>query len=166
MVFEGYNKNGFTLLELVTVVVVIGVLSTIVAPRFLSLGSYNKAAAKKQLLTSLRYAQQQAMSREGGAKFCYSNSSYGIYRHDDDCPDTPHDPDPTEPKPLDSRSGTRKLDDAVAIQGTGSLNFNGIGALSSKMNCSNRTVRLMKDGQEFARVQVDCYTGFPYEPDS
>ena len=150
--------RGFTLVELVTVLVILGVLGAVVAPRFASLGAFDASAAKKQLLTGLRYAQQQAMSRRGGVKVCFSGSDYGIYSASADC-----DSDPT---PLDPRNGRGSLRGDVVITGKSELLFNGLGALSSEPACDDEELDLRKGDQVFATIQVDCYTGFPHDPDS
>ena len=158
------ERSGFTLVELITVLVILGVLSAVVAPRFVGLDAFNAEAAKQRLLTGLRYAQQQAMSREGGVKACLSGSAYGIYPGSEACP-----PDPankSNPTLLDPRSGRGNLRGDVVITGKSELLFNGLGALSSDPTCDDEELGLSKGGQEFATIQVDCYTGFPYDPDS
>jgi len=52
------KEKGFTLIELVVVIVILGVLSVTAAPRFLNLSSDAKVAALKQLAGSVRSATE------------------------------------------------------------------------------------------------------------
>jgi len=76
------HKFGFTLVELVVVILLIGILSISIAPRFFSVGSYQDRRAVDELLTSLRYTQQMAMNRGGGIRLDLQSNSYTIERTD------------------------------------------------------------------------------------
>lgn len=54
---------GFTLIELVVVLVLLGIVATYVAPRFTGLGGYAELTAQKNIQQALRYAQQLAMTQ-------------------------------------------------------------------------------------------------------
>lgn len=56
------KPSGFTLVELVLVIVLIGVLSATVAPRFFTVSGYDQIAARDQLIQLLRQAQLQSMN--------------------------------------------------------------------------------------------------------
>ena len=66
---EFENKKGFTLIELVMVIAIIGILAAISVPKFLDLSGSAKAASTKAGLGSLRgvLATQYAQSATGGA---------------------------------------------------------------------------------------------------
>jgi type II secretory pathway pseudopilin PulG len=51
---------GFTLVEAVVLIAILGILGGVAAPRFLSLRDLEGARAHRQALSDLRYAQQQA----------------------------------------------------------------------------------------------------------
>ena len=57
------TQQGFTLIELITVIVLLGVLSAFAVSRFTSSQSYSTTVIKNQLIASARLAQQTAMSR-------------------------------------------------------------------------------------------------------
>lgn len=55
------KQTGFTLVELVATIILIGILAVSVAPRFSGAGTYSEYALRDQLLSALRFAQQRAM---------------------------------------------------------------------------------------------------------
>ncbi len=55
------KQTGFTLVELIATIILIGILAVAVAPRFSGAGTYSEYALRDQLLSSLRFAQQRAM---------------------------------------------------------------------------------------------------------
>ena len=54
--------RGFTLIELVLVIVLIGVLAETAAPRFFTASGYDQIAARDELIQLLRQAQLQSMN--------------------------------------------------------------------------------------------------------
>jgi MSHA pilin protein MshC len=57
------KQKGFTLIELVMVIILLGVLSAFAMSRFSSGQSYSSVIVKNQLLAVLRLSQQTALSR-------------------------------------------------------------------------------------------------------
>ena len=57
------RQKGFTLIELIMVIILLGVLSVFAMSRFSSGQSYSSAIVKNQLLAALRLSQQTALSR-------------------------------------------------------------------------------------------------------
>ena len=60
-------QQGFTLIELVTVIILLGILSAFAISRFPERQSYSTAIIKNQLLASARLAQQTSLSRASSA---------------------------------------------------------------------------------------------------
>jgi len=59
------NDRGFTLLELIVVLVIIGLMSTLVVPKLVGpLGDLNLKTASQKISASLRYARSQAASEK------------------------------------------------------------------------------------------------------
>jgi len=56
------QSRGFTLVELVTVMVILGVLATIAAPRFFNTSSFQTAGFAAEVRAGLRHAQATAMA--------------------------------------------------------------------------------------------------------
>lgn len=57
------KASGFTLVELVMVMVLIGILSVVILPRMTSTSGFTSALLRDQLASTLRYAQKAATSR-------------------------------------------------------------------------------------------------------
>lgn len=57
------KQKGFTLIELIMVIILLGVLSAFAMSRFSSGQSYSSVIVKNQLLAALRLSQQTALSR-------------------------------------------------------------------------------------------------------
>ena len=58
-----HPQQGFTLIELITVIILLGILSAFAVSRFSSSQSYSTVVIKNQIIASARLAQQTAMSR-------------------------------------------------------------------------------------------------------
>jgi MSHA pilin protein MshC len=56
-------QQGFTLIELITVIILLGILSAFVVSRFPSSQPFSTTIISNQLIASLRLAQQTALSR-------------------------------------------------------------------------------------------------------
>lgn len=56
------QSAGFTMIELVLVIILIGIMAVVAAPRLGSLDAYNVTRASSELVEVIRYAQEQAMA--------------------------------------------------------------------------------------------------------
>jgi MSHA pilin protein MshC len=59
----GDNQRGFTLVELITVIIIVGILAVAVAPRFLDANIFKTRGIADQVQASLRYAQKIAIAQ-------------------------------------------------------------------------------------------------------
>lgn len=80
------NKSvfGFTLIELITVITIIGVLAVVVGPRFASKGVYDERVFYEDVLQALRFAHTKATGSGCLTQMLFSGSGYTI-SIDSDC---------------------------------------------------------------------------------
>ena len=72
------RHGGFTLMELVAILVLVGILSFSVVPRFLDKGSIDVGAMAEQLAGDIRYTQSLAMTRGQRNRINLAAASYQI----------------------------------------------------------------------------------------
>ncbi len=74
-------QRGFTLVELVTVIIVIGILAVSIIPRFDGTDAYEANTHRAQLISALRLTQQRAMQQTSDT-FCnhllIEEKQYGV----------------------------------------------------------------------------------------
>lgn len=58
------KQLGFTLIELILVIVIMGVLATFAAPRFVNQSDFDARGFRDELLSSIRYAQKLAIASQ------------------------------------------------------------------------------------------------------
>ena len=60
--FRTSNQHGFTIVELVVVIIVLGIISAVAVPRFFDLNDYKEIAFKDELVSALRFAHKRAVA--------------------------------------------------------------------------------------------------------
>lgn len=76
------QERGFTAIELILVIVILGILAAIAYPRFQDLPGIRVSAAAQEIAGVIRYAQSQAISTAYNYKvyFYASTNSYSVYQ--------------------------------------------------------------------------------------
>ena len=57
------EQRGFTLVELIVVLIVVGILAVVAIPRFTGVAAFNTMGFTDRVMSSLRYAQKQAIAK-------------------------------------------------------------------------------------------------------
>jgi prepilin-type N-terminal cleavage/methylation domain-containing protein len=75
-------RRGFTTIEVIAVLIIIGVLAGVIVARYWGTSSYSVSSVAEELKNHVRYAQTRAMSSNViWGVFFISNTQYTIYRN-------------------------------------------------------------------------------------
>ena len=154
------TKNGFTLLELVTVVVVLGVLSVFATPRSLIGKEFYDKGFHDETLSYLRYAQKTAVAQRRTVCVSFTNDSLALTVASASgnlvCDAAMADVNGKIPATLSARSGT-----AYASL-PADFNFN---ALGQPVNASSGVVstQMWQVANTIRSIVVESDTGYVHE---
>ena len=82
MMIHKNNASGFTLVELVMVIVLLGIVSAIALPRFFERSSFGEHALFNDVLNAVRYSQKLAVASGCSTQISISSNSYAVLRED------------------------------------------------------------------------------------
>lgn len=80
MCFQGRKENGFTLIELMTVIVLLSILSVAALSRLGGMGAFEEKAFFDEVTSALRYAQKLAQSTGCNVQVTITSSSYQLHQ--------------------------------------------------------------------------------------
>lgn len=71
-------QRGFTLVELVAIIALLGILAFVAVPRFMNQGAVNVSVMAEQLANDIRYTQSLAMTSGQGNRINLTSATYQI----------------------------------------------------------------------------------------
>ena len=72
------SHEGFTLVELVVVIVILGIISVTMAPRFFIFSDYQKRAFRDELVSALRYAHKRAVASSQNVRVVIQSDGFSL----------------------------------------------------------------------------------------
>ena len=66
------KQNGFTLIELIVTIIILGILAVVIAPRFSSSESYQEHSYRAQAISLIRAVQLRAMQQTDNSFNCHA----------------------------------------------------------------------------------------------
>ena len=119
---------GFTLVELIMVLVILGAVAVFVMPRFSSKSSFDSLSFQQELKTAIRFAHKLSIASGCEVQVNLTANTYGLFYPDSSC--NPPDAFGTNPvnHPVESGSYSGIAMAGVTIAGFGNFYFNSLGA--------------------------------------
>jgi MSHA pilin protein MshC len=141
--------NGFTLIELIMVLVLVGALSIFIAPRLNTTG-FDTQSFQQELKTAIRYAQKTSIASECDVQVALTATTYTLYFPNVTC----NPVGAVVPVKHLAKSGdyTGTAPSGVTISGLGSFYFTANGSPSS-----SGTITINPGGKT---ITVNALTGF------
>lgn len=152
--------TGFTLIELVMVIVLVGILAVVAAPRLGDKAVYDLDRATHDLIEAIRYAQEQSMVHSGALPYQIAITTSGF---------TVTQSGTSIPNPLDgsaSYSNNTTEWTGISISAAQTISFNSRGAPTCTTACSTPgdasvTLTLTKSGNNTS-LTIEKFTGYAY----
>ena len=72
------KTNGFTLVELIVVILLIGILSIFAAPKFVNDDSFKARGLADELITAIRHTQRLSMTRGENHRIIITTTNYTV----------------------------------------------------------------------------------------
>lgn len=120
-------QRGFTMTELITVMVIIGILAAMVAPRFFEKNAFDSRGFYDQTISTLRYAQKTAISQHRLVCVVFTTNSISLTQvaSGSACPGT--SPANNLANPSGQPSYVITAPSGVTLSGFSNFNFDALG---------------------------------------
>lgn len=146
------RHNGFTLIELIMVLVVLSAIAIVVTPRFGDKSEYDSLSFHQELKTALRYAHKLSIASGCEIQIAISATTYSLFYPDTSCnPPDAFGSNPV-PHPVQSNAYAGTVTTGVTMTNFGNFYFTANGAPNS-----SGTITINPGGRT---IIVNAFTGF------
>lgn len=142
------KNTGFTLIELITMMIIVGILSVVALPRFADQGAFNSRGFHDETLSLLRYAQKTAIAQRRTVCVAFNGAGLALTMDTNTPADGACDAPPTLPNL--PRGGAGLASSVATMQFTPEGNTNQAGNVN--IIIANST-----------NITVDSRTGYVYD---
>lgn len=148
-------QNGFTIVELVVVITVVGVLSAVAGPKFIGNDVFEVSGAQSTVLSALRYAQKTAIAQRTTVYVSMNTATRTLclgYTNNCSSPTT----DPV------TRTAYRKtLSSAVMVTASNNrLGFDGLGRPVPNADATYTISNVVDTSQASKVITIEAETGY------
>jgi len=146
------KQRGFTIVELIMVIVILGIISAVAVPRFFDRKVFDERFYFEETLSAVRYAQKLAVASGCLVRVTVDNSGYGLAYGAGDC-------NGVQIKDPSDKNYPIKPPADVEVQSGMDIEFNSLGCIAnnSSINCSVGNNIVTVSGLSFT---VHAATGF------
>lgn len=168
MVVVRCYQAGFTLAELIGVIVIISVLAVVALPRFFSTAPFEERQFIDQARQALRFARQHAITANCATQFQIDASGFGVFQPSQvsDCNSGPF-PDPvllSGDAAADETIRNSNVPDSFAAVPDTSVTFYPQGWACQASGASSARVSLTFTGStQAATLMIECGTGYVHD---
>ena len=146
------KSHGFTMVELITVIVILGILAAIAMPRFFDRNTFDSRGFYDQVVASLRYAQKVAVAEHRNVCVVFTSNSVALTQvaGGSACPGTAPGNNLANPA-----NGTpyRVSSSNASLSGYGNFSFNALGQPSAAQT-------ITVSGYAATPIRVEAETGY------
>lgn len=155
---HGRAARGFSLLELVTVMVVVGILAAVAVPRFVGTDSFASRGFADEAIGVVRYAQKMAIAWRASVFVCVSGSEIrAISNNNCGSPATLTHPTTGVPLVATAPSGVTVTAGSCPAVTTASFSFDGQGRPSTAPTISLCST---VPGDPARKIVIEAETGY------
>jgi len=126
------NIRGFTMVELVVTLVILGLLAAYAAPRFFDAQRFTNRGFYNETLNAVRYAQQFAVATNCDVQVTLTANGYALNHPTDNCDTSDFDQD--VPHPTRVGNPFAGSDSGVSVSPVTTFSFNALGVPSFSAN--------------------------------
>ncbi|GIU23787.1 type II secretion system GspH family protein [Shewanella schlegeliana] len=145
---------GFTLVELVTTIILIAILAVVVIPRLLTSSSYSAFTLRDEFISELRKVQMMAMNNQDRCyRLSVTDSQYQVSRYQGACSGTPVRTD--APQAFQGGASLALLSSGAS---TFNIQFNAQGVpIVDGARCSGNCISVIADETLFLAIESEGY---------